>query len=99
MFQTTIKIILSILLFLCLLPMPYSYYEVVRFIGMLGFILLAYFSNQQNQKIEVIIYISLALLFQPIMKVALGRTVWNIVDVIVGLGLIITLFLKPKKEI
>ena len=99
MFQTIIKIILSILLFLCLLPMPYSYYEVVRFIGMLGFILLAYFSNQQNQKIEVIIYISLALLFQPIMKVALGRTVWNIVDVIVGLGLIITLFLKPKKEI
>lgn len=78
--------------------MPYSYYEAVRFIGMLGFILLAYFSNQQNQTIEVIIYISLALLFQPIMKVALGRTVWNIVDVIVGLGLIITLFLKPKKE-
>ena len=99
MFQTIIKIILSILFFLCLLPMPYSYYEVVRFIGMLGFILLAYFSNQQNQKIEVIIYISLALLFQQIMKVALGRTVWNIVDVIVGLGLIITLFLKPKKEI
>lgn len=78
--------------------MPYSYYEAVRFIGMLGFILLAYFSNQHNQTIEVIIYISLALLFQPIMKVTLGRTVWNIVDVIVGLGLIFTLFLKPKKE-
>ena len=77
--------------------MPYSYYQAVRFIGMLGFILLAYFSNQQNNKIEVIVYISLALLFQPFIKVALGRTVWNIVDVIVSAGLIISLFVKPKK--
>ena len=64
---------------------------------MLGFILLAYVSNKQNQKIEVIIYISLALLFQPFIKVALGRNAWNIVDLIVSAGLIISLFIKPKK--
>lgn len=67
------------------------------FIGMLGFILLAYFSNQENNKIEAIIYIALALLFQPFVKVALGRTVWNIVDVIVSTTLIISLFVKTKK--
>jgi hypothetical protein len=77
--------------------MPYGYYQAVRFIGMLGFILLAYFSNQQNDKIEVIIYIALALLFQPFLKVALGRTIWNIMDVILGIGLIISIFIKPKK--
>lgn len=77
--------------------MPYGYYQAVRFIGMLGFILLAYFSNQQNDKIEVIIYIALALLFQPFFKVALGRTIWNIMDVILGIGLIISIFIKPKK--
>ena len=91
-----IKIILSILFLLCLLHMPYGYYQAVRFIGMLGFILLAYFSNQQNNKIEIIIYIALALLFQPFIKVALGRTVWNVVDVIVGVGLIASIFIKPK---
>jgi len=37
------------------------------------------------------------LLFQPFIKVALGRTVWNVADVLVSLGLIISLFLKPKK--
>ena len=77
--------------------MPYGYYQAVRFIGMLGFILLAYLSNQQNNKIEAIIYIAFALLLQPFIKVALGRTVWNIVDVIVSAGLIISLFVKPKK--
>ena len=77
--------------------MPYGYYQAVRFIGFLGFVLLAYFSYQENRKVEVIISISLALLFQPFIKVALGRTVWNIVDVIVSAALIISLFVKPKK--
>lgn len=97
MVHRIIKLILSILFLLCLLHMPYGYYQVVRFIGMLGFILLAYFSNQQNHKTEVIVYVALALLFQPFLKVALGRTVWNIVDVIVSAGLIISLFVNSKK--
>ena len=77
--------------------MPYGYYRAVRFIGMLGFALLAYYSNQQNKKTEVIIYVALALLFQPFIKVALGRTIWNVTDVIVSVGLIISIFVKPVK--
>ena len=97
MLQTIIKITLSIIFLLCLLDMPYGYYQAVRFIGMLGFALLAYYSYDDNKKVEVIIYISLALLFQPFLKVALGRTIWNVVDVIVAAGLIILLFSNPKK--
>ena len=77
--------------------MPYGYYQVVRFIGMLGFALLAYYSYDDNKKVEVIIYIVLALLFQPFLKVALGRTIWNVVDVIVSAGLIVSVFLNSKK--
>ncbi|MEO9021218.1 MAG: DUF6804 family protein [Ginsengibacter sp.] len=98
MFPSSIKIILSILFLLCLFDMPYGYYEATRFIGMLGFALLAYYSNQQNKKTEVIIYIALALLFQPFIKVALGRTIWDITDVIVSVGLIISIFVKSKNE-
>ena len=97
MLKTIIKIILSILFFICLLHMPYGYYQVVRFIGMLGFALLAYYSYDDNKKVEVIIYIVLALLFQPFLKVALGRTIWNVVDVIVSAGLIVSVFLNSKK--
>ena len=31
---------------------------------------------------------ALALLFQPFVKVALGRAMWNVTDVVVALGLI-----------
>ena len=98
MAQPIIKIILSILFLLCLLSMPYGYYQAVRFIGMLGFALLAYFSYEQNRKVEVIIYVALALLFQPFVKVALGRTIWNVVDAVIAIGLIGSIFYKSKKQ-
>lgn len=77
--------------------MPYGYYQAVRFAGLLGFALLAYLSYEEKKNVEIIIYIALALLFQPFVKIALGRTVWSIVDVIVCAGLVISLLVKPKK--
>jgi hypothetical protein len=76
--------------------MPYGYYQFVRFAALLGFVILAYQANEQQNKSEMIVYIGLALLFQPFVKVALGRTMWNIVDVLVGIGLLVSLFM-PKK--
>ena len=92
------KIILSILFFLCLANMPYGYYQFVRFAGLIGFAILAYQANQQGRQTEMIIYGGLALLFQPFFKIALGRQMWNIVDVIVGIGLIISIFMKQKES-
>lgn len=97
MFQSIIKVILSVIFLLCLLHMPYGYYELVRFVGLIGFALLAYYSYQQDQKTEIIIYIALALLFQPFIKVALGRTIWNVVDVVISIGFIVSLLIKRKK--
>ncbi len=95
--EKLIKVILALLFFLCLLDMPYGFYQLVRFIALVGFTLLAYQSNKNDKPNELIIYIGLALLFQPIFKIALGRLIWNIVDVIVGVSLIITLFIPKKK--
>lgn len=93
-----IKIILAILFFLCLADMPYGYYQFVRFAGLIGFAILAYQANQQGRQSEMIIYGGLALLIQPFFKIALGREMWNIVDVVVGIGLIISIFMKPKES-
>jgi hypothetical protein len=45
----------------------------------------------------VIVFVGLMLLFQPIAKVTMARQVWNIVDVVVAVGLVVTLFIKNKK--
>ena len=96
--QPLIKIVLSILFLLCLLNMPYGYFQAVRFAGMLGFALLSFYSFEENRKAEMIFYVALALLFQPFVKVALGRTIWNVVDVVVAVGLIASIFIKQKAE-
>ena len=93
-----IKVVLAALFFLCLLEMPYGFYQFVRFAGLIGFAILAYQANQQGRQTEMIIYGGLAFLFQPFFKIALGRQIWNIVDLVVGIGLLISIFIKPKES-
>jgi len=97
MIQIILKIILAILFLLCLLHMPYSYYQGVRFAGLLGFALLAYKSYEQKQIELMLIYIGLAVLFQPFIKVALGRNGWNVVDFVVAVGLIGSIVWDKKR--
>ena len=78
--------------------MPYGYYQFVRFAGLIGFAILAYQANQQGRQTEMIIYGGLALLFQPFFRIALGREIWNLVDVVVGIGLLISILMKPKES-
>ena len=80
--ENIIKVILSLLFFVCLLNMPYGYFQLVRFAALIGFAILAYKANEQGLKIETVIYICLGILFQPLVKIALGRQIWNIVDVV-----------------
>ncbi len=96
--NNAIKIVLAILFFLCLADMPYGFYQFVRFAGLIGFAILAYQANQQGRQTDMIIYGGLALLFQPFFKIALGRQMWNIVDVVVGIGLLISIFMKQKES-
>lgn len=78
--------------------MPYGYYQFVRFIALIGFAYLSYKSYEDGNKILCYLFAALAILFQPLLKIDLGRTIWNIVDVAVGVSLIISIFMTPKKE-
>lgn len=85
--------------FACLLDMPYGYYQLVRFVSFVGFSYLAFQSNQQGKQVELFVFGALALLFQPFMKVSLGRELWNVVDVIVGIGLLVSAFRKQTLKL
>ncbi len=89
-----IKIVLAILLFICLADMPYGFYELVRFLALIGFGVLAYLSYEKKAETETVIFIGLAILFQPLFKIALGKPLWNIIDIVVAVGLVISLIKK-----
>ena len=90
-------LLLSALLLLCLAPMPYGYYQLVRFIAMVLCVVFAYNYWIKDIKPLAITFGALALLFQPFIKIALGRAMWNVTDVVVALGLI-GLYLYEKKR-
>lgn len=91
-----IKIGLAVLLLLCLLKMPYGYFQLVRFLSFVGFGYLAYEASKEKEEQLIFVYIALAILFQPFIKIALGRTVWNMVDVVVAVFLVLSLFRKKN---
>lgn len=94
----SLKIIIAAMLLLCLAPMPYGYYMLVRWAAMVVFAVTAFNYYAESKKELAITFGALALLFQPFIKIALGRTIWNIVDVVAAILLIILFFTEYKKK-
>ncbi|MEE1547498.1 MAG: DUF6804 family protein [Prevotella pectinovora] len=94
-----LNIILAVLLLLCLFKMPYGYYTLMRLAATVGFAYMAYKYYEMKKEALVWTFGALALLFQPLVKIALGRDVWNIVDVAVAVLLIVLTFAVNKKTI
>lgn len=92
-----LKLILAAMLLLCLFHMHYGYYELVRFVSMVAFAVMAYNYYDEKKKGLAVTFGALALLFQPFFKIALGRTIWNIVDVAITV-LLVVLVVKDTSD-
>jgi len=68
--------------------MPYGYYQLVRFFSTLIFAFLSFKEFNKGNKNLAFVFLALAILFQPFLKISLGREIWNFVDVIIGIFLI-----------
>ena len=91
------KLLMIIALLLCLFDMPYGYYQLVRFIGMCIFGILAISYYKLNQKFWMYFYGCTAILLNPFFKITLGREIWNIVDVIISIIIIVNIALEYRK--
>ena len=81
-------LIMAVILLTCLLDMPYGYYQLVRFVAMVVFGINAFNYGVKENSSLMIIMGTLALLFQPLFPITLGRTIWNIIDVVVAIFLL-----------
>lgn len=90
-----VKVILVVVLLSCLLPLPYGAFELIRFASFIGFGYLAYKYYKSHQEGKALVFGALSLLIQPFFKLALGRGMWNIVDVVIVV-FIIYLIVKKK---
>lgn len=93
-----LKIVLAALLLLCLLHMPYGYYQLIRWAALVCIAFMGYDYYQRKDIPLAFVFFGLAVLFQPVVKIALGRTLWNIVDVVVAIFLLILIFINIQNN-
>ena len=87
--KTLIKVIIAGILFGCLANVPYGYFQFVRISSCIGFIYLAYYEFENNQPIIGILSVICAILLNPILKIHFTRPLWNNIDLIIGILLIV----------
>lgn len=92
-----IKISLTILFISCLFEWSYGYYQLIRFLGMIGFGVLSYSCYKKNKN-WFIIWLSSAILINPIFKIAIGKELWNIIDIVWAILLLTSLLIEYKRK-
>lgn len=68
---------------------PYGYYQLLRWGCFVGFLLIARYSQLRSHEPWIWAFGALALLYNPIFPVALGRSLWEVVNVGTGVVLIV----------
>ena len=91
-------LLFAAILLVCLFHLPYGAYNLIRFVAMVGFGLIAFKYFSKEKPAVGVPAAALALLFQPFLKIHLGRGVWNVVDVIAAIALVALFFYEMKKE-
>lgn len=92
-----VKIAAAIMFLVCLMDMPYGYYQLVRFVGMGVFIWLAYLDRSKTKNIFYILWIVLAVLINPFFKISLGRELWNVVDIVLAVVLLVSIWVEKRE--
>ena len=87
--QKNIAFSLLITFLLALLPWPYGVFQLIRLWASFGCVFLAV-SSFSKSNISWF-YIFAALLFQPFLKIGLGREVWLFVDIVMAIVFIVLL--------
>ena len=97
--ENIIKIILAILLFVANSAVPEGYFDFAYLLTLIGFSVLAYKSYQRKEHLMTVVYIVLAVLFQPLLPLRDFFYDISILNIITVGGLLISVvsrFVPPR---
>lgn len=91
-----VKGIIAALLLICLANADYGFYQAMRTLISFGFAYLAYNYYKSGDKTNAIVFLCLLILFQPLMKIGLGRGIWIVVDIAAAVFLLYQILAKDS---
>ncbi len=95
-----LHIFIAIILFVCLLRMPYWYYSVVTILTTVGMVIFLFDRVRKSgwTDLRVYFYAVTAVLLNPIARPSLGRRGWNTIDIVVGSILVLIVLIDATKS-
>jgi len=87
---TAVIYISAVMLFVGAAPLPYGYYMLLRLVAFGVFAFAAFIAfDRKNQSLPWV-YVFMALVFNPIIKIHFPKEIWAVVDVASGVLLLAT---------
>lgn len=85
-------------LLIAIAPMPYGYYHILKFVVCFSAIkeAMKYYQIQNNWSNRVLAFTAIALLYNPIVKIPLGKTLWTIINILTIIYFVISIKTQPK---
>ena len=77
---------------------PYGFFTLLRFVVFASTAYIALMAYEQKKEKWVWIFGFLAVLFNPFIVIHLDREIWSVIDLIVGVFLISSIFIFKLKE-
>ena len=97
--KNIITIIAVAFLFLALFDgWPYGFFTLLRFVVFASTAYIAWIAYEQKKEKWVWIFGFLAVLFNPFIPIYLNRELWSIIDFIVGIFMIVSIFIFKLEQ-
>lgn len=91
-------LVLAVALLLCLCPLPYGFYTIIRLATAIIAGCWAYQFYKSNKTAYAVIAGAIVILFQPLIKIVLDRTTWNVLDIVLACTILILVFGKNLRR-
>lgn len=90
--KNIVSIALVIILLLAVLNLPYGYYTLLRWVVTAGTIFLIWVAYKLEKRVFVWIMTVIAILFNPIAPIYLAKETWVVIDFIIAITFIVSIF-------
>jgi len=91
-------IIAGLFLFIAVAPLPYGYFQVLRWVVCGIAVFMAYIAYLRKQICATVTFSIIAILFNPIFVVAFKKEVWQPIDIACGAMFIASILFIRKSE-
>ena len=95
-YQQAFCVIAIASLLMAIFPLPYGYYVLLRIVVTIAAAYMVYVSYIFNKRRLLYIFGVIAILFNPVIKVPLDKSIWILVDIITAITFFVAL-VKVKK--